>query len=507
MNQLAFRQGVPLMRPLRIERLPIARGRPVFGVTATLAIVALAWLARVIADPHLPPGFPYVTFFPAVIVTSFLFGVRLGALSALLSGLLAWYFFVAPVRSFGLTFGAQVALGFYVFVVATDLALVHWMQTANQQLIHQREINRNLAESKELIVSELQDRIRERDEAADDLLQSQVQTQLATRTAGIGLWKWNVRTGQVQWDRTMFELYGMTPTPDGHVRYDDYIASLHPDDAAAQDDALHRTVATCGDSQREFRIRRWDDGGIRHIRAVEIARPGPDGQTEWVVGTNLDVSDQRNREARIRLLMEEVNHRAKNMLGVVMAVAHQTGGTDHAAFMTRFADRIGSLAASQDLLVVSQWNDVQLANLAHAQLSHFKDLIGSRILLTGPSAPLLPSAVQTIGIVLHELATNASKYGALSNDVGRVNVSWDRVPAPGGDRFVLRWIESGGPPVAIPRRRGFGSTVIGKMVQMSVDGEVSIDYAPAGLSWRLECPAANVIGDETPLSLPAGESA
>lgn len=505
MNKFAFRQGTLPMRTLRIETLPIARGRPVLGLAATIALVALAWFARVIAEPLLPPGFPYVTFFPAVIITAFLFGVRLGALSALLCGLLAWYFFVSPVGSFGFTFGTQVALGFYVFVVATDLALVHWMQTANQQLIQQREINRNLAESKELIVGELQDRIRERDEAANDLLQSQVQTQLATRTAGIGLWQWNVRTGEVHWDRTMFELYGMTPTPDGLVRYSDYIASVHPDDAAMQDDVLHNTVATCGDSQREFRIRRRDDGSNRHIRAVEIARAGLDGNTEWVVGTNLDVSDQRNREARIRLLMEEVNHRAKNMLGVVMAVAHQTGGTDHAAFMERFADRIGSLAASQNLLVVRQWNGVQLADLAHAQLSHFKDLIGSRILLAGPSAPLLPSAVQTIGIVLHELATNASKHGALSNEVGRVDVAWKRVDAPGADRFVLLWTESGGPPVEAPTRLGFGSNVIGKMVQMSVDGEVSIDYSPTGLSWRLDCPADNVIGDDTPLTLPPGE--
>lgn len=493
------------MRELQIEKLPVARGRPLVGVTITLALVALAWAARVAADPLLPSGFPYVTFFPAVIVTSFLFGVRLGALSALLSGLLAWYFFVSPVHPFDLTFGAQVALAFYVFVVATDLALVHWMQTANQQLVRQREINRNLAESKELIVRELQDRIRERDEAADDLLQSQVQTQLATRTAGIGLWQWNVRTGEVHWDRTMFELYGMTPTPDGLVRYADYIASLHPDDAAAQDAILHDTVATCGGSQREFRIRRSDDGSVRHIRAVEIARPGADGAAEWVVGTNLDVSDQRNREARIRLLMEEVNHRAKNMLGVVMAVAKQTRAPDHDAFMVRFAERIESLAASQDLLVVSQWNGVQLESLAHAQLSHFRDLIGSRILLSGPSAPLLPSAVQTIGIVLHELATNASKHGALSNDQGRVTVRWELLPGARPDRFVLHWTESGGPPVVPPSRLGFGSTVIGKMVQMSVDGEVSIDFAPTGLSWRLDCPSANVIGDERPLDMQPGE--
>jgi PAS domain S-box-containing protein len=119
-----------------IERLPFAREHPVLGSIATFGIIAVAWLLRMLTDPLLPSGFPYVTFFPAVIITSFLFGVRLGSVAAIVSGLLAWYFFIPPERSFVLTSGAGFALAFYVFVVATDLALVHWMQSAN----HDREL-------------------------------------------------------------------------------------------------------------------------------------------------------------------------------------------------------------------------------------------------------------------------------------------------------------------------------------------------------------------------------
>ncbi|WP_439533002.1 HWE histidine kinase domain-containing protein [Polymorphobacter sp.] len=476
-----------------MERLPLARGRFVVGSLTTLAIVGLAWLLRVVADPFLPPGFPYVTFFPAVIVTSFLFGVRLGGVSALLCGLIAWYFYINPVNSFALPYGAQAALAFYVFVVATDLALVHWMQNANRLLINEREVNRQLADSKEQMVRELEHRITERNKAADALLESEVQTHLATQTAGIGLWQWNVRTGQIRWDRTMFELYGMVPTADGLVPYSDYIGSVHPDDAAAQDAILQDTVARSGSSQREFRIQRRDDGRVRHLRAVEAARAGTDGKTEWVVGTNLDISEQRDREAHVQLLMGEINHRAKNMLGVVMAVAHQTSGTDHAEFMLRFSARIQSLAAGQDLLVDSQWKGVELEMLARAQLDHFKDLIGDRITLSGCPALLSPSAVQAIGMALHELATNASKYGALSNDQGRVAIAWHHVPA--SRRFVITWHETGGPPVIPPTRRGFGSIVTGKMVRMSLDGDVSADYAPSGFSWRLECPSDKIIDD------------
>lgn len=143
------------------------------GVAATLAIVLVAWLVRHEADLLLPPGFPYVTFFPAVIVTSFVFGVRLGSLAALLCGLLAWYFFIPPVHRFAITGGAGFAIGFYVFVVATDLALVHWMQAANRQLAREREHSQSLAVTRELLFQELQHRISNNLQVAAGLLSMQ----------------------------------------------------------------------------------------------------------------------------------------------------------------------------------------------------------------------------------------------------------------------------------------------------------------------------------------------
>jgi two-component sensor histidine kinase len=160
-------------KPARwIERLPVARDRPVLGSIAMLVIVVAAWLLREAADPLLPPGFPYVTFFPAVIVTSFLFGVRLGSVSALMCGLLAWYFFIPPA-GFALTSGTGFALAFYLFVVATDLALVHWMQAANRQLAAERELNRSLADTRELLFRELQHRVSNNLQVAAGLLTMQ----------------------------------------------------------------------------------------------------------------------------------------------------------------------------------------------------------------------------------------------------------------------------------------------------------------------------------------------
>lgn len=150
---------VPTAAPARwIERLPIAGDRPWPALAATLGGVALGWLLRVLANPFLPPGFPYVTFFPVVIVTSFLFGVRLGGVSAFLCGLIAWHQFIPPA-GFGFSRGTAIALSLYLFVVATDLALVHWMQRANRRVAAEREANRALADTRALLFHELQHRV------------------------------------------------------------------------------------------------------------------------------------------------------------------------------------------------------------------------------------------------------------------------------------------------------------------------------------------------------------
>lgn len=176
-NSIAMDESAALRRRIRwIERLPVARNRPLLGTVVMLAIVAGALVLRIVTDPLLPPGFPYVTFFPTVIVTSFLFGVRLGVLSAVLCGLLAWYFFIPPVFSFAMTHGTVFALAFYVFVVATDLALVHWMQSANRQLARERELSRSLADTRELLFRELQHRVSNNLQVAAGLLNMQKRT-------------------------------------------------------------------------------------------------------------------------------------------------------------------------------------------------------------------------------------------------------------------------------------------------------------------------------------------
>lgn len=195
-------------------------------------------------------------------------------------------------------------------------------------------------------------------------------------------------------------------------------------------------------------------------------------------------------EQQIMLLMREVNHRSKNMLAVVQAIARQMIGTDPQSFVKRFSDRIVGLAASQDLLIESNWQGVRVADLVRSQLSLFRELIGTRILISGPLVRFTPAAAQAVGMALHELATNASKYGALSDEHGSVHVTWSFDPSKEGEEFKMSWVEKGGPAVSgEPERRGFGYTIMVAMVEKSLDGKVTLSYPEEGLSWTIVAPA------------------
>jgi two-component sensor histidine kinase len=191
----------------------------------------------------------------------------------------------------------------------------------------------------------------------------------------------------------------------------------------------------------------------------------------------------------IHLRMREINHRAKNMLSLVEAIARQTAAHDPENFIERFSERIQALSANQNLLIRNEWNGVGIEDLVCAQLALFAELIGSRITVHGPKLRLKAASAQAIGLAIHELATNAGKYGSLSTAMGRVDVSWGIA----NGTLTMRWTEREGPPVSVPQRRGFGTTVMETMTERSVDGAVDLDYAPSGLTWRLACRAANAL--------------
>jgi PAS domain S-box-containing protein len=212
----------------------------------------------------------------------------------------------------------------------------------------------------------------------------------------------------------------------------------------------------------------------------------------------------RESKKRLQVVLGEVNHRAKNMLAVVQSIARQTVAASSQEFLERFSERVQALATNQDLLVKADWKGVKLDKLVRKQLAHFQDLIGSRIELNGPPLLISASAAQTLGMAIHELSTNAGKYGALVLDQGRIAIGWGlERDGAGGETFTMSWHEQGGPPVSPPTRYGFGSTVICALAESNLDAKVDLDFLATGLNWRLRCKAAGVI--EGTRSPPAAE--
>lgn len=220
----------------------------------------------------------------------------------------------------------------------------------------------------------------------------------------------------------------------------------------------------------------------------------------YFTGTIRDITERKRHDDQIKLLLREVNHRAKNMLALVQAIARQTVATGPQDFVKRFEERIYALAAGQDLLVKTEWKGADLDRLVRSQLAHFADLIDDRITLAGGPLFISALAAQAIGMALHELATNAGKYGALSAD-GRVEIAWRLEQAGGDSAFVMSWREHGGPPVSPPRQTGFGTTVMGRMAELSLAGHVELSYPPEGLVWRLRCPAGKLLEGGRPGAL------
>lgn len=208
-----------------------------------------------------------------------------------------------------------------------------------------------------------------------------------------------------------------------------------------------------------------------------------------------DISERKAAEAHVALLMAEVDHRARNLLAVVQAIAVATRKfADPKTFVEDLTRRIAGLAASQDLLIRNQWHGIEVGDLVRAQLAPFLPASPDRVDVAGPQARLAPAAAQGIGLALHELATNASKYGAFSAGEGRVTIRWQVAPSAQGEpTFTLRWREEGGPPVAPPTHSGFGQKVMVAMTEASVRGRVHLDHDAAGLCWTLVAPSKTTL--------------
>ena len=229
-----------------------------------------------------------------------------------------------------------------------------------------------------------------------------------------------------------------------------------------------------------------------------------EGEMVGLLGVSAEITALKREQQRNTVLVRELAHRSKNLLAVVQAIAHETlrtgRGMDQGTarkgqddFMERFGARLSALARLQDLVVSGARGGVELHELVTSQLAPFA-APGPRLEIDGPSLRLRPEAANALGMALHELATNAAKYGCLSGAQGTASIAWRFDPdADGMRRFRLSWRERGGPPVASPARRGFGSSVVVDMAAATLNARVSLDYPAEGVHWQVDAPATNVV--------------
>lgn len=267
---------------------------------------------------------------------------------------------------------------------------------------------------------------------------------------------------------------------------------LYPDGIGADHDAIYSGLRE-GQRLRRDVVRRHKNGRLLDANINISPMYGPGGRLTGYSAIVRDISERKEQEEHLRLVMRELSHRSKNLLAVIQAMARQTArsSSDLEEFEKNYSQRLQALSASQDLVVNQNWHGAPLAELLRSILMPFADGVDERIDLDGPSLNVTPTAAQNLALSIHELATNASKYGALSVPAGRVKLTWSILRGDKGeDRVRISWVETGGPPVKAPRRQGFGHIVIKKMIAQALDADVDLAFAPEGVTWTMQMPTS-----------------
>ncbi len=325
----------------------------------------------------------------------------------------------------------------------------------------------------------------------------------AIEAGGAALWEWHIAVDVMQVTPKLAELLGLVP-PLLAFPASRFFALVHPNDIALLRAAMSEAMLTGASFAHEFRVRREDTGELRFLccegRVVERDRSGA---ATVLAGSSHDVTERRLKQEASDLLNRELSHRVKNLLSVVGSLATMSGEhrPETRDYIAAFQARLNNLAAAHDLLIQADWGPVVLDGLAERTLASIG--VRDRVDLVASGLVVGAHDTQTIALVLHELGTNAIKYGALSNDSGRVGLSFEmRCEAEGGDpaTLVILWRETGGPEVIPPLSKGFGINLLERLARRQEPGVSLLDWAPGGL-------CCNIMLRLTPAHRPAENSA
>jgi PAS domain S-box-containing protein len=331
--------------------------------------------------------------------------------------------------------------------------------------------------------------ISEREKADVTLEESEARLQEALTAGQVVAFTWEPVTGLSERSENASQVLGLEGNEDTLGRADEFLARVHPEDRARFAAGIRSLSIENPSYSTSFRFIR-PDGHEVWLEETGKAEFDPTGNPLRLKGLSRDITERKRAEERQRMLVRELDHRVKNVLATVSTVARRaredSGSMDE--FLQVFDGRMQSMANAHRLLSRSQWQGVSLADLVHKELA---PCVGEgSASVEGPDVLLAPEATQPVAIVLHELVTNASKYGALVTRHGRISVRWDwQRNSEDGPRLLLEWVETGGATVIPPGHTGYGTDAIRNLIPHELGGAVDLAFDAAGVRCRIELPS------------------
>jgi PAS domain S-box-containing protein len=417
-----------------------------------LAFVVVSVLIRLIINVLAPGAAPFVLLFPAALFATVLGGWRSGTVTAVLGGVLVWYFVLPPERSLTVASAADgVSLSLFSFAIALVILITEGFRKSARAIAADRAV----------------------------LVESEARFHLVAENAPVNLWMGDAEGKCVYLNRSQRDFWGVPEDLAGFS----WGSSLLPEDAEGLYAVFGKAMTERQPFEVEARYLRAD-GEVRIL--ATRAQPRFDGAGAFLgmIGVNVDITESRKAETHQRLLLNELNHRVKNTLATVQSLALQSlRGSDSKVAGEVFNHRLLALSAAHDVLTRRNWEDAPVREIVKQAIRAYED--GDRFTLTGPPLRVDPKAALALAMALHELATNAVKYGALSAEAGKVAVTW----TDEGDHLALEWRESGGPEVVAPSSRGFGSRMLAGLIG-DLGEAPALAFEPTGVVCRFKAPVA-----------------
>jgi PAS domain S-box-containing protein len=344
---------------------------------------------------------------------------------------------------------------------------------------------REIARLNEDLERRVAERTSELESSNAQLLTSEKRRSLALAAGNMGSWNWERAANEFSWDEGQYQIFGLDPH-DFKPTPETFRALIHPEDWDNVAPSFTHLMEKGEPFRAEFRIRRPDEQ-ICWCVSSAAATLNAANEVVRISGVMTNITERKRAEERQSLLASEVDHRARNALAIVQSIIRLTKADDIQSYTAAIEGRIKALSLAHSLLSQSRWTGADLDRLLNEELSPYK-LSPDKIKLDGPEIHLGPAAAQTLALTLHEMATNAAKYGALSTPSGSLDVAWT---IEEGD-LVLTWIEKGMPIPKKPPVDGLGTRIVKQSIEAQLGGRVKIEWRTEGLRCTLRVPLAKV---------------